>query len=507
MMLSRSTLSHIAERGDVAVPPYDRSGLATGIVHFGVGNFHRAHQALVIDQLLTLGLARDFAICGVGVLAGDVAMRDVMKAQDGLYLLETRHPDGSSEPRILGSVIDYLFAPDDPAAVITKLASPEVRIVSLTVTEGGYNVDQTTGEFNAETKDVQHDLTHPCAPKTWFGLIVAGLQQRKERGLEPFTVMSCDNIVSNGYTARSVVCAFAGLQDPDLAEWIGEHVAFPNSMVDRITPATTRADRERIFVEHGVDDGWPVTTEPFLQWAIEDTFSYGRPPFEEAGVQVITNVAPYELMKLRLLNIGHQALAYFGYLAGYRYVHEAMADEDLRVMLRAYMDDEGTPSLPELPGIDLDAYKDTLIERFSNPEIRDTCARLCAHASDRIPKWLVPVIRENLAAGRDIQISAAICASWARYAEGIDEQGTPYQIIDRLAEERQLAASRQRTLSTTFLENTSLFGDLAANETFVEAYTTALASLHTVGSRRTYRALVQRRPHWNEHSPSRDVAD
>ncbi|MFJ2967550.1 mannitol dehydrogenase family protein [Streptomyces collinus] len=493
MMLRHSTLSDIARRGDVEIPRYDRAGLVAGIVHLGVGNFHRAHQALVIDQLLTLGLARDFAICGVGVLPSDAHMRDVMRAQDGHYLLEIRHRDGSSEPRIVGSIIDYLFAPDDPASVITKLASPEVRIVSLTVTEGGYNFNQTTGEFDAGNEDVQHDLAHPDAPRTWLGFIVAALKKRRAEGVMPFTVMSCDNIVSNGNVARSMICAFARLENPELGDWIGEHAAFPNSMVDRITPATTEADRVRIRAEFGIDDGWPVTTEAFLQWAIEDNFTDGRPPFEEAGVQVISNVSPYELMKLRLLNVGHQALAYFGFLAGYQYVHEAMADDELRNMVRAYMDREGSPTLPDLPGIDLDQYKDTLIERFSNPEIRDTCARLCAEASDRIPKWLVPVIRENLAAGRDIRISAAICASWARYAEGVDEEGHTYKFVDRLADERRRAASRQRAVPTAFLENASLFGDLASNEAFLEAYTSALSSLYTAGSRETYRAIARGR--------------
>jgi mannitol 2-dehydrogenase len=478
------------EEGAPSVPGYDRGQLTAGIVHFGVGNFHRAHQAMVIDRLLAEGLARDYGICGVGVLPSDARMRDVLTAQNGLYTLELRHPDGSREARVIGSLIDYLYAPDDPEAVVGRLARPEVRIVSLTVTEGGYHIDQTTGEFDPSDEGVRHDLAWPGAPRTTFGLIVAGLRRRREAGLPPFTVMSCDNLPGNGHVARRTVTSFARLQDAALADWIGAEVSFPNSMVDRITPATSEADREHIRGAYGVDDAWPVPAEPFFQWVMEDDFGNGRPPFEQAGVEVVDDVTPYELMKLRLLNVSHQAMAYFGYLAGHRYVHEAMADPDLKALVRLYMDREGTPTLPRT-GVDLGSYKDTLFERFSNPEVADTLARLCAEASDRIPKWLVPVIRENLAAGRGIRISAAICASWARYAEGITEDGRTYAITDRLAEERQEAARRQRHDPAAFIENPSLFGDLAADETFRAAYTDALAMLHGEGARATYRKIVQ----------------
>ncbi|MCH6163326.1 mannitol dehydrogenase family protein [Streptomyces marispadix] len=479
------------EEGAPEAPRYDRTQLTAGIVHFGVGNFHRAHQAMAIDRLLADGLARDYGICGVGVLPSDARMRDVLTAQNGLYTLELRHPDGSREARIIGSLIDYLYAPDDPGAVVERLARPEVRIVSLTVTEGGYHIDQTTGEFDPSDENIQHDLAHPGAPRSTFGLIVAGLRRRRAAGLPPFTVMSCDNLPGNGHVARGTIIAFARLQDADLADWISAEVSFPNSMVDRITPATSDADREHIRSAYHVDDEWPVPAEPFFQWVLEDDFGNGRPPFEQAGVEVVDDVTPYELMKLRLLNVGHQAMAYFGYLAGHRYVHEAMADPDLRALVRRYMDQEGTPTLP-VTGVDLGAYKDTLFERFSNVEVADTLARLCAEGSDRIPKWLVPVIRENLAAGRSIRISAAICASWARYAEGISEDGEPFGIVDRLAAERQEAARRQRAHPVAFIENQSLFGDLAADRTFRAAYTDALAMLHGEGARATYRKIVQR---------------
>jgi mannitol 2-dehydrogenase len=294
--------------------------------------------------------------------------------------------------------------------------------------------------------------------------------------------MSCDNIQGNGHVAQAMFVAFARLKDPEFADWIDENVRFPNSMVDRITPVTSDADRAEISEQFGIDDAWPVVAEPFFQWVLEDDFGYGRPPFEHAGVQVVDDVEPYELMKLRLLNASHQGMCYFGYLGGYRYAHEAAADPLISGFLLGYMDEEASPTLKPVPGIDLDAYKHTLIERFSNPEVRDTLARLCAESSDRIPKWLVPVIREQLATGGEIARSAAIVASWARYAEGVDEQGEPITVVDRLRDELVPLALSQRENPTAFIENRQLFGDLAKNERFVAAYLEALQSLQARGA-------------------------
>lgn len=376
--LNNDFLATIAAAGLVNVPAYDRSGLTAGIVHFGVGGFHRAHQAMVIDSLLNAGMARDFAICGVGVLSQDRRMAEVMASQDGLYTLILKHADGSHEARVVGSIIDYLFAPDDPAGVISRMASPDVRIVSMTVTEGGYNFDQITNQFIESNPDVQYDLANPDLPKTIFGFVIAALKLRRERGLEPFTVMSCDNIQGNGHVAQKMFTAFAELGDPKFALWISDNVHFPNSMVDRITPMTTEKDRADVAERFGIADAWPVVAEPFFQWVLQEDFALTRPPYEDAGVQLVGDVRPYELMKLRLLNVSHQALCYFGHLKGYRYVHEAAVDPDIARLLRHYMDDEATPTLEPVPGIDLSTYKTTLLERFSNPEIRGTLARLCA---------------------------------------------------------------------------------------------------------------------------------
>ncbi|MFF2298516.1 mannitol dehydrogenase family protein [Arthrobacter sp. NPDC058127] len=486
--LRQDALEHFPE--SVGTPAYDRSVLTAGIVHFGVGGFHRAHQAMYLDRLMNSGHAFDWAICGVGVLPSDARMKKVMDDQDCLYTLVLKNPDGTREARVIGSIIEYLFAPDDPEAVIEKMASEEVRIVSLTVTEGGYNVHHVTGEFNRENPDVVHDLLPGVAPQTVFGLVTEALSRRRARGLAPFTVMSCDNIQGNGDVARKMFTSFASLKDPELGAWIEEHVPFPNSMVDRITPVTSDEDRLAIGEEFGVDDAWPVVCEPFEQWVLEDHFSLGRPPFEKAGVQLVKDVEPYELMKLRLLNAGHQALCFFGYLAGYRYAHEVCQDPLFAQFVLDYMDKEATPTLEPVPGIDLHRYKRTLIERFSNENVRDTLARLCAESSDRIPKFLLPVVLTNLENGGDISRSAAIVASWARYDEGTDEQGQAIDVVDRLKETLMAAAARQRQDPLAFIRDREVFGDLADNEYFVKAYVAALEKLHDVGARATLETLA-----------------
>jgi mannitol 2-dehydrogenase len=475
-------------------PAYDRSKLTTGIVHFGVGGFHRAHQAMYLDALMNEGKALDWALCGVGVLPHDRRIVDTLTSQDGLYTLVVKHPDGRREPRVIGSIATMLFAPDDPQAVVDLLADERTRIASLTITEGGYLVNQVTGEFDATDPSIQADLRADFAsggsPTTAFGYLTAALHQRRRDGRPPFTVMSCDNLPDNGDVAKRMLCAFARLKDPELADWMEAEVPFPNCMVDRITPVTTPEDIERLGEEFGVADGWPVVCEPFTQWVLEDDFVPGRPPYEDAGVQVVEDVEPYELMKLRLLNASHQALAYFAYLSGYRLVHEAAQEPAFRAFLLGYMDQEATPTLEPVPGVDLRDYKHTLIERFSNPEVRDTVARLCAESSDRIPKWLLPVVRRNVQTGGELRRSAAIVASWARYAEGVDEQGEPIEVVDQLADQLIPIARRQREEPLAFIANRELFGDVIDDERFVAAYRAALRSLHERGARATLESLT-----------------
>ena len=467
------------------VPTYDRDGLVPGIVHIGVGGFHRSHQAMYVDRLLSDGRGDGYGICGVGVLPSDRRMQEVLDAQGGLYTLVVKHPDGRNEARVIGSILRYLLAADDPEQVIETMAAPTTRIVTLTVTEGGYSMDPVTGDFAPSNPQVQADLQPGAIPTSAFGLVTEALARRRERGTPPFTVVSCDNVQGNGDVARRTFTAFARLKDAALGEWVDQAVAFPNSMVDRITPVTSDADRALVAEEFGVVDGWPVVCEPWTQWVLEDHFSNGRPPLEDVGVQVVPDVVPYELMKLRLLNASHQALCYLGYLSGYRYAHEVCQDPLFVQFLLRYMDEEATPTLAPVPGVDLSDYKRTLIERFANPHVRDTLARLCAESSDRIPKWLVPVIRDQLSSGGPVDSAALVVASWARYAEGQDEQGQPITVVDPLAEQATAAARRQDDDPTAFLQHRDLFGDLIDRPRFVDAYVAALQHLKTHGARAT----------------------
>lgn len=488
--LNTAALPGLAQR--LPVPMYNRSVVKTGIVHFGVGGFHRSHEAMFIDRLLNGGGSQDWGICGVGVLPSDAQMRDVLIEQDGLYTLMLRAPDGTETARIIGSITEYLFAPEDPGAVIAKLADPDTRIVSLTVTEGGYSIHDSTGEFEPRALDVVQDLQPNAVPRSVFGLITAALARRREQGTAPFTVMSCDNIQGNGDTARKALVSFARLKDPDLGHWISENVAFPNSMVDRITPVTTDADREAVFNNYQLTDTWPVVAEQFEQWVLEDSFTNGRPPLQDVGVQIVNNVEPYELMKLRLLNASHQVMSYLGYLAGYRYVHEVCSDPQFTEFILGYMEEEATPTLQPLPGIDLDAYRTELLRRFSNPAIGDTLARQMVDASERIPKFLLPVIREQLELGGPIDRAVLVIAAWSRFLEGTDEQGAPIEITDRRLNRLRTAVRAAQAEPGAFLNLTEVFGDLGQNPRFTAAFSQARAALKRSGALITVQDLTAR---------------
>ncbi|WP_028923078.1 mannitol dehydrogenase family protein [Pseudonocardia acaciae] len=485
--LTADALSSLADT--LPVPGYPRSPERTGIVHIGVGGFHRAHQAMYSDRLMADGgsdnAVGSYGICGVGVLASDRAMADALRAQDHLYTLVLKHPDGRLEPRVIGSIMDYLFAPDDPWAVVARMADQRTRIVSLTVTEGGYHVHPVTGEFDDSDPAIRADLAPGATPRSAFGLVTEALARRRAAGMTPFTVMSCDNIQGNGDVARRMFIAFARARDPELGDWVAAEVAFPNSMVDRITPVTSDADRELLAERYGIEDRWPVVCEPFTQWVLEDHFTAGRPPYQDVGVQLVADVTPYELMKLRLLNAGHQVLCYLGYLAGYRYAHEASADPAFVDLLSGYWEREGIPALQPVPGVDLAEYSRTLLERFANPAIADTLARLCFGSSDRIPKFLVPVLRHQLEHGGEFHRSVLTIAAWARYAEGVDEAGEPIDVQDQLRDTLMANARRQGVDGLDFVLNRELFGDLVDDERFVTEYRRALRSLHERGAAAT----------------------
>ena len=442
MKLNNSTLAQIP----IAKPTYNRDEIGIGIVHFGVGGFHRAHQAMYIDRLLEKGPATEWGICGVGVMPADRKMADVLDAQDGLYTLLLENPDGSRDARVIGSIVDYRYAPDDPEAVIELLAAPSTRIVSLTITEGGYNIDSVEADDSVSV----------------FGLVAEALSRRRDRGIASPTIVSCDNIEGNGEVARQAFTTYAERVHPGLAEWITAHTRFPNSMVDRITPVTTPDVIAVLESEFGVDDQWPVVAEPFTSWVLEDDFSDGRPPLEDVDVLLVDDVTPYELMKLRLLNASHQSLCYFAYLAGYRLVHEAAGDPLFAEFLlrvhgfRSHADAEaGSGHRPA----GLQAHADRAVRQprcarhhrpavrrlvGPHPEVAAACHpgepedRCADPAVGRHRRKLGPLRRRRRRAGR---------------ADRVRPAGRTLVPLARSQHENP----------TAFIENTEVFGDLASS--------------------------------------------
>lgn len=460
-------------------PQYDRSRLKPRIVHVGVGGFHRSHEAFYTDELLRADESCDWGICGVGLRPGDEKIASILKEQDYLYTLIIRHPNGTIENRVIGSIIDFLMGCDDPESVIEQMASPDTRIVSLTITEGGYNLDAATGDFNWNHPDAQHDLEHPTKPKMVFGFLTEALKRRRARDLPAFTIQSCDNIQHNGDLTRKTVLGFAKKQDPELADWIEANVCFPNAMVDRITPVTTDADIAYLAEEHLLTDQWPVTCEPFCQWVVEDSFSSGRPKWESVGAQFVPDVVPYEKMKLRLLNAGHSVLGILGSIHGHRTIDGCVSDPLFASYLRQFMDVEVTPVLDQVDGIDLEAYKDTLLERFGNPNIKDALSRICLESSSKLPVFLIPTIQDNLARGGSIQFATLVIAAWCFYSDKqTDEDGNPLEITDALKTQLHDAAEATRKDPLSFLEVTEVFGDLIENETFTKQYVSMVETLY-----------------------------
>ena len=466
---------------DVAIPDYDRSELKSGIIHIGPGAFHRAHQAYYTDQILRQGGNIDWGICDVGLLPSDKKIINTLKDQDGLYTLIITGSDGTLTARVIGSIIQYLFAPEDPDTVIEKMAGPDIKIITLTITEGGYNFDAVTGEFLIDEPSIQHDLNKPNNPLSVFGYITQALKRRRDREIAGLTIQSCDNIQKNGDLLKKMMFSFVKEAEPGLLEWIDKHVTFPNSMVDRITPATKQSDIENLKSVFGFEDEWPVVCEHYNQWVIEDNYSTGRPAWESVGVQFVKDVSPFEKMKIRLLNAGHSLLGFTGALHGYTYIHETVHDKLYSTLLRKFMDTEVTPVLDEVPGIDLNKYKDTLIERFCNQNIKDQVARICLQSSAKIPKFLLPTIGDQLEAGGPVSISAMIIAAWCRYAEGIDESGKRYEIEDDMKEILQEKAFLSHRDNLAFLRIKSIFGDLISSKRFTEAYIHSLDSIYREG--------------------------
>ncbi len=486
MRLSTTTLTALP--GNIRRPGYDRTATPIGIVHLGVGAFHRAHQAVVIEDCLERG-ETGWAIAGASLRSADT--RDALAPQDNLYTLAVRSAEGEAL-RILGALRESHVAPENPAALLARMAAPDTRIVSLTVTEKGYCHDPATGELNEAHPDILHDLAHPAAPRSAIGYLAAALKARRAAGLAPFTVLCCDNLPANGRTVKRVIDRYAMLLDPDFGRWVTEHVACPASMVDRIVPATTDEDRARISALLGVEDRWPVVTEPFLQWVVEDHFPAGRPDLAASGVELVRDVTPFEHMKLRLLNGSHSTIAYLGYLAGYETVSDTMADPDFASLIRALMDEEITPTLAMPAGTDLDGYKSALLLRFKNPALKHRTWQIAMDGSQKLPQRLLGTIRDRLAKGAPIPRLALGVAGLMRYVWGTDEKGVAIDVRDplaaRLAAVAQEAGPVASRLAPALLAIPEIFGsDLPADPRFIAPVTAALDCLFRNGAKKTVR--------------------
>jgi mannitol 2-dehydrogenase len=471
----------------IARPGYDRAQVTASVVHLGVGNFHRSHQAVYLDRVLASG-DLSWGVCGVGLLPSDEPLATALRSQDGLYTLVTVDPHGDRDTQVVGSLVDYLFAPDDPQRVLDRMASPDVRIVSLTITEGGYGVDDTTGAFAPDDPLVSADLAGEGLPRSALGFVVEALRLRRERRVAPFTVVSCDNLPSNGQVTRTAVTGFARARDPELAAWVEASVAFPSSMVDRITPVTTEATRTLVAETLRVEDRCPVLSESYLQWVLEDDFPLGRPDLGRVGVQLVDDVVPYELMKLRLLNGSHQAMSYLGLLAGYEWVHEVCRDPAFVGFVRRYMEREARPTLQPVPGIDLDDYCDQLVTRFASEAVRDTLQRQVVDGSERLAKFLVPVLRDQLRDGGDITCCATVLAGWSLHLQRHCAPGAG-GLVDRRATELLAVAEQERATPGALLDLGVVFGDLGADMRLREAYLDARAALLRDGARQTMTSL------------------
>ena len=465
MKLNTQNLPRLNETAQT--PDYDRSQITCGIMHMSIGGFHRSHQAVYVDRILSQGYL-DWGICAVGLMPQDGDNITALQEQDNLYTVLERNAD-TDTAHVIGSIIETMHAPPAPEKVLARLADETIKILSLTITEKGYcyDSDKNLDENNAL---IQHDIHNLATPKTALGYVVAGLKERFEQKKKPFTVMSCDNLPGNGHLTQKLVLQFADLVDTNLSQWIKENVTFPNSMVDRITPVTTPDIISTVKSKFNIEDAWPVVCEDYIQWILEDSFCCGRPPLDEVGVQIVADVDPYEKMKVRLLNGSHSALSYISYLMGYREVDKAMADPLICKFVRDYMDHDITPTLPDVPGINLDDYKDTLIKRFANPAISDQVQRLAEDGSQKIPNAIIPCIEYQLSTGGSTQYSILALAGWFRYLTGVDEELQPIAIKDPMAEKLTACAKFDTASPVHLLGIEEIFGhDLPQNSDFVSA--------------------------------------
>ncbi len=478
--LSRATLGALPAAVDR--PRFDLAAVRAGIVHLGLGGFHRAHMARYTHMLMQ---ARpdmlQWGIVGVGLLPSDRRMADSLQPQDNLYALIER--SGATEAvTVIGALTRVVFAGEDSAAVLDIIDRPEIRIVSLTVTENGYCLNRATKRLDPDNAAIREDLARPGCPRSAIGIIVEACRRRRDAGLAAFTALSCDNIQHNGTVLRDAVLALARLREPALADWIAAEVSFPSTMVDRITPVTTAADVTALAASHGLHDRWPVVCETFSQWVIEDRFPAGRPAYEEVGAQFVADVAPYEFMKLRLLNASHLAVSGLGRLAGCHTIDEAMAEPLMTRYMVALMQRETGPTLPPVPGIDLARYQATLVERFANTAIKDTVERVNTDAPLNV---LVDPIRDRLRVDAPLDLLALALAAWLRRVRGEDELGQPIDVRHPLAALLQRKAIEGGADPTPLLGIAELFGETGADPRLVRPVAHWLAALYESGSRAT----------------------
>jgi fructuronate reductase len=479
--LSSATLQQLPR--DVARPGYDRAQIAAGIVHLGIGAFQRAHQAIYTEAALAAG-DRRWGILGASLRSP--AVRDALAPQDGLYTLAVRGAEGERR-QVIGAIKKVLVAPEDPETLLAALGHPAVAIVTLTVTEKGYCYDPATAALDEAHPDILHDLGAPTKPRTVPGFLVEALRRRRAENVPPFTVLCCDNLPHNGRTVGGIVARFAALREPALGHFIANEISFPSTMVDRITPATTEEDRAAISARLGVEDASPVVTEPFTQWVIEDRFAGNlRPDWAIAGAEFVPNVAPYENMKLRLLNGSHSTLAYLGYLAGYETVADTMRDAHFRALAEAVMDAAAT-TLKMPPGADVTAYKRALLARFENPALKHRTWQICMDGSQKLPQRLLGTIRDRLAAGAPIDALVMGVGGWMRYVTGTDENGKAIDVRDPLAARLRAiadqAGQKAERLAPALLDMRDIFGELGADPRFRNAVTNALGRIMALGAK------------------------
>ena len=462
---------------NVRRPTYNRDKVKTSIVHVGVGNFHRSHEEFFTNELMERYRNLNYGICGIGMLDNDRRIYNILKDQDGLYTVMIKELDGTISPHVIGSLIEFLFAPENPIAVVEKMADPDIKIISMTITEGGYNIDKSLENLKLNKSVVSENMKNPKTPKTVFEYLTQAFKLRKERGLPGCTIQSCDNIQGNGDMAKKTLLKYVSKVEPEIKDWIEKNVSFPNAMVDRITPVTVPGDIKRLRDEFMIEDQWPVVCEPFIQWVIEDKFIQGRPEWEKVGAQFVEDVVPYEHMKLRLLNAGHSVLGMLGALHGYKTIDESARDKDFLKFLKDFMDKEATPTLGNLGKVDLKKYKESLISRFQNIYIKDLVSRICLESSAKIPIFLLSTVREQLKKDKNISRAAFIIAAWCKYNDGIDENGNTYNIEDDMSNELIRAAALSHQNPICFLKIKPIFGDLDQNKTFTDSFLKSLEML------------------------------